>query len=151
MIERNENIIKFEKALSVDENLRNKYEAALKKIADEKLAESDGEAMVKAAKELGYEISIDEMERSFAAIQELDDEELSDAAGGEVSKISKTKSKSKKPCGTAIMKAQKAEDENGHGGFCLGVWHCFTAFLHTDSDSDGVACLADYRCIAVNK
>ena len=70
---------KFEEALSVDENLRNKYEAALKKIADEKLAESDCEAMVKAAKELGFEISIDEMERYFASIQELDDEELENA------------------------------------------------------------------------
>ena len=60
MIEKSENIKKFEEAISVDENLRNRYEAALKKITDEKLAGSDGEAMVKAAKELGFEISIDE-------------------------------------------------------------------------------------------
>ena len=142
MIERSENIKKFEEALSADENLRNKYEAALKKIADEKLAESDGEAMVKAAKELGFEISIDEMERYFASIQELDDEELENAAGG-ADGHDAPEGRSK--CDDdAIAIAMKVRDEHGHDGACLATWHCATAFLHTETESKRVLCWSKF-------
>ena len=76
MNNKSETIKRFEEALSADERLRNKYDAALKKITDEGTAQSDGEVMVKAAKELGFEISIDEMERFFAEMREIDDNEL---------------------------------------------------------------------------
>ena len=148
MIEKSEGIKKFEEALSVDENLRNKYEAALKKIADEKLAGSDGEAMVKVAKELGFEINIDEMERYFAAIQELDDEELDNAAG--VSEEHRGPDGAQK-CDDFIGKAGSSKDEYGHYGICLAVWHCATAFLHTETDSKKVMCWSDYLCVAIDK
>ena len=143
MIEKSENIKKFEEALSADETLKGRYEAALKKIADEKLAGSDGEAMVKAAKELGFEISIDEMERYFAVIQELDDAELGNAAGGRADGGGDG-------CTTKILKTVREEDEKGHNGFCLVTWHCLTAFLHTETDSKKVSCLKDYLCDWIN-
>ena len=145
MIEKSENIIKFEETLSKDESLRTKYEAALKKIADEKLAGSDGEAMVKAAKELGFEISIDEMERYFASIQELDDEELENAAGG-ADGHDAPEGRSK--CDDNLGRANDSEDEHGHDGFCLVTWHCATGFLHTETDSKKVMCWSDYLCVA---
>ena len=46
---------------------------------------SDGrEILVKAGKELGYEFTMGDLERSIADDQELDDEELAKAAGGEI-------------------------------------------------------------------
>ena len=147
MIEKSKNIQKFEEALSADENLREKYEAALKKIVDEKLAESDGEAMVKAAKELGFEINIGEMEQAFAAVQELDDEELENAGG-----VSEGHSgpEGTQKCDDFIGKAGSSKDEYGHFGVCLATWHCATAFLHTKTDSKDVMCWSSYLCVAIN-
>ena len=78
---KSENIIKFEEALKTKEK-REAYEAALKKIIDEKSAKSDGEAVQKAAKELGFDLSIEELERCVASKQEIADDELDKVAGG---------------------------------------------------------------------
>ncbi len=78
---KSENIIKFEEALKTKEK-REAYEAALKKIAEEKSAKSDGEAIQKAAKELGFDISMEDLERNYASKQEVEDEELDAVAGG---------------------------------------------------------------------
>ena len=46
---------------------------------------SDGrEILVKAGKELGYEFTMGDLERSIADDQELDDKELAKAAGGAI-------------------------------------------------------------------
>ena len=65
------------------EDLRNRMDAALKGIAERKEAHSDGEAMVKAAAELGYTISIADLERTMAARAQLDNDALEMVAGGE--------------------------------------------------------------------
>ncbi len=78
---KSDNIINFEEALKKKEN-KEKFEAALKKIAEEKSAGSNNEAVVKAAKEIGFDISIEELERSYAEKQEMNDDELDKVAGG---------------------------------------------------------------------
>ena len=141
MFNKSEAIRKLEEALTTDANLRDRFEAALKKIADERLANSDGEAMVKAAAELGFKISIEEMERLFAAMQELDDEELDEVSGGTAKRQS---------CRGKVAKHAHEEDENGHDGYCDVVWHCAAITLHTKTDSKNVACWNEYLCHIVN-
>ncbi len=79
---KSDNIIKFEDALKNDELKRKTFDDAYKKILAEKSAGSNGEALVKAAKEIGFDISIEELERSYAEKQEMNDEELDKVAGG---------------------------------------------------------------------
>ena len=77
-----ENVREFEKALREREELRKKFEAEFKRIAKEKSAESDAEAMAKAAHALGYDFTVADMEKANAETQELDPEEMEQAAGG---------------------------------------------------------------------
>ena len=77
-----ENVREFEKALREREELRKKFEAEFKRIAEEKSAESDAEAIAKAAQALGYDFTVADMEKAQAEIQELDPEEMGKAAGG---------------------------------------------------------------------
>ncbi len=78
---KSDNIIKFEEVLKAKDK-REAYEAALKKIVEEKSAKSDGEAIQKAAKVLGFDLSREDLERSYAAKQDMDDDELDAVAGG---------------------------------------------------------------------
>ena len=43
------------------------------------------------------------------------------------------------------------EDDEGHDVFCIAVWHCYTAVLHTDGGTEKERCWSDYRCVFVNK
>ena len=81
-MEKSESIMKFEEVLNNDPEKKKKYEDILKRITEEKSAKSDVEAIVKAAGELGFDISMEEFERSFADKQEVEDEELDEIAGG---------------------------------------------------------------------
>ena len=79
---KSENIKAFEAALKESKELQEKFETAKKRIAENKDAASDSEMLVKAAAEVGYTISVAEVERAFAQNQELSDEELDKVAGG---------------------------------------------------------------------
>ena len=81
---KSESIKKFEEALRNDELKRKTFEDAYKKILAEKSVGSNNEAVVKAAKEIGFDISIEELERSYAEKQEMNDDELDKVAGGRV-------------------------------------------------------------------
>lgn len=103
----------FEAALKADETLHQKYEEALKGVTE---AASDGEAMQKAAAELGYEITLEELEQAWAAGQELDESELASVAGG----------------------------QSDHSNWCLANWFCYTVAKHTDvPDEEGPG---NYQC-----
>ena len=73
---------RFEADLRNDADLRKKYDEACKRVTDAGRAKSDGEIVVAAAKELGYEFSIATLEQSRAEGEELDAEELEQIAGG---------------------------------------------------------------------
>ena len=77
-----ENVRTFEKALRESEELQHRLAQELKKIAEEKSAESDAEAMAKAAQALGYDFTVADMEKAHAETQELDPGEMEQAAGG---------------------------------------------------------------------
>ena len=77
-----ENVRTFEKALRESEELQHRLAQELKKIAEEKSAESDAEAMAKAAQALGYDFTVADMEKANAEAQELAPEEMEQAAGG---------------------------------------------------------------------
>ena len=77
-----ENVRKFEKALRENPELQARLVGELKRIADEKSALNDAEAMVKAAQALGYDFTVADMEKANAETQELDPEEMEQAAGG---------------------------------------------------------------------
>ena len=77
-----ENVRKFEKALRESEELQRRLTKELKKIAEERSASNDAEAMAKAAQALGYDFTVADMEKAHAETQELDPEEMEQAAGG---------------------------------------------------------------------
>ena len=77
-----ENVRKFEKALRESKELQARLAQELKKIAEEKSVANDAEAMAKAARALGYDFTVADMEKANAETQELDPEEMQQAAGG---------------------------------------------------------------------
>ena len=77
-----ENVKKLENALNEDKELAAKFEAELQRITKEKDAANDGEAFVKAAKAVGFDISMADLEKAHAETQEMDPEELGNSAGG---------------------------------------------------------------------
>ena len=77
-----ENVRKFEKALRESEELQRRLTKELKKIAEERSASNDAEAMAKAAQALGYDFTVADMEKANAEAQELAPEEMEQAAGG---------------------------------------------------------------------
>ena len=77
-----ENVRKFEKALRESKELQARLAQELEKIAEEKSALNDAEAMAKAAQALGYDFTVADMEKANAEAQELDPEEMEQAAGG---------------------------------------------------------------------
>ena len=105
------------------QEFREKLEAEFKRVAAAKDAESDGEAMAKAASALGYTISAEDLERAAAEMEAVDDDELDGVAGGEV-----------------------GQDEHGNDLWCVVTWHCYTAFRHTETENKAAACFKDYLC-----
>ena len=82
MIKMIENLKKLENALKEDKELAAKFETELQRISKEKDAANDGEAFVKAAKAVGFDISMADLEKATAETQELDPEEIETIAGG---------------------------------------------------------------------
>ena len=115
-----ENVRTFEKALRESEELQHRLAEELKKIAEEKSAESDAEAMAKAAQALGYDFTVADMEKANAEAQELAPEEMEQAAGGWC-----------------------FADYD-----CYTAWN-YTAWNHDSPDQQGSACFSDYGCITL--
>ena len=132
---KSEELLRLERDLNEQAELKEKLDAEIRRVAEAGEAQSDGEAMAKAAAALGYTITPEELERTTADLEKLDDDEL-EASGGS---------------GGSYWTRKPKEDEYGHSEGCLVSWHCFTAFLHTESKSTDVACWKDHKCVAVNK
>lgn len=115
---KSENLLAFEAALKENKELQEKFETAKKRIFENKEATSDGEMLVKAAAEVGFTLTMEELERSFARSQELCDEELDKVAGGT---------------------GEKNDD------WCFYDHHCYIAFKHTDDGSTTANCWDNYN------
>ena len=116
----------MKKALAANEALAAKYNEALKG-AEAAGAQNDAEAIALAAKAAGFEIAPEDVEKGFAEAQPLSQDDLEAVAGG----------------------SYFTEYEVGE--FCIAVWHCYTALIHTEThDENDVACWSNNLCLAVN-
>ena len=131
-MDKSNELLRMERDLNGHPELRKKLDAEIRRIADAGEAQSDGEAMAKAAAALGYSITPEELERTTADLEKLDDDEL-EASGGNA------------------FTREKKTDEYGHDEGCVLTWHCFAAFLHTEAESKDVSCWKDHKCVVVNK
>ena len=149
---------RFNNDIAANKETAAKFEEALKKIVEEKSADSDSDAIVKAAGELGYRFTAADMERSYAERQELDLGEMEQVAGGK----NNPNDTDKGSCWVdyyclVSFNTTVPDDADGHSDWCSGVaWHCYTAFLHTnpsqkDKDDTQMACWSNYGCMMVNK
>ena len=79
---KSKNVLAFEAALKENEELREKFVAAQQRIAEENEDVGDGEILVRSAAEVGFTLTMEELERAMAQSQELDDDELERVSGG---------------------------------------------------------------------
>ena len=105
-----------------------------------------GPAMAQAAGTLGYNITIEELERAAAEMEALDDEELDVVAAGQNGR--RDANCIKDPI--CVRAHQRLTDEKGHDVWCVTAWHCIAVTLHTDADAR-VACWSNKACVWVNE
>ena len=74
-MDKSNELLRMERDLNGHPELREKLDAEIRRIADAGEAQSDGEAMAKAAAALGYSITPEELERTTADLEKLDDDE----------------------------------------------------------------------------
>ena len=79
---KSENLLAFEVALRESQELQKKFVEVQKRIVENKEANSDGELLVKIATELGFILTMEELERGMASHEDLSDEELDQVSGG---------------------------------------------------------------------
>lgn len=101
---------------------------------------NDSEALSIAAAKMGYTFSAADVARAAAEVQELDEAEMDQVAGGA----------DDDSCWTdwwcLVAYRSDVEDENGHDLICAIAWHCLTAAMHTETNNRGAACWSNYRC-----
>ena len=137
---------RLENDLKSSEDLRKNLDEAVRRIAAEGKAQNDGEIMVAAAKELGYDITIAALEQARAETEALDPEELQAVAGG-VDNHGKGRCDEGANFVCSYVNRGFFEDEYEHDGFCFTGWHCYTVTLHTDTNEIDVSCWSDHRCV----
>ena len=131
----NTELNRLEEALRNDTELQKKLEETRKRIAESGEAKNDGEVMVKAAAELGFSITIEDLERAKAAAEELCDDELNNVAGGV----------------ETFLGNNVSVDDKGHDNWCFTAWHCFATTLQTETTTHSEACWKDYVCAFISK
>ena len=140
---------RLENDLKSSEDLRKKMDEAIRRIAAEGKAQNDGEIMVAAAKELGYDISIAALEQAKAESEAMDQEELQAVAGGVKNYWEGSCDDNNFLC--IISYRGTVEDEYGHDACCVTGWHCLTVTMHTDSNDKDAACWSDFQCFLAYK
>ena len=140
---KSEEMKRLEADMASDKELVKRFYGAVDRIATENKLQSDGELFAAAAAELGYNITAADFERLDAEREELSPDELEKAAGGDVCWADYE-------CMYEYQGSK--QDDKGHNGECIAVWHCFTALLHTDpgENKDKTACWKDYACAFIN-
>lgn len=124
---------RLEEALRNDTELQKKFEETRKRIAESGEAKNDGEVMVKAAAELGFSITIEDLERAKAAAEELNEDALDMVAGGGYVRVDMC-----------------SEDNRGHDNWCLTLWHCDVITLHTETTTHEESCFSNYICDTIS-
>ncbi|MBR3316493.1 MAG: hypothetical protein IKG21_01545 [Atopobiaceae bacterium] len=142
---------RFEADLAASEELCARLEEECRQLAKTGNYDNDTEVSVAAASALGYNISAADFERTRAAMETLDDEILEQVAGGEDLGDPGDVIEDAFSCGkdymcSLVYHQRDFEDEYGHNGFCVAVWHCSSALLHTQSNSKDRFCWENYGC-----
>ena len=139
-----EKISKLMSDLDKSEELRKQFEQKRQEITESGEYQSDGEIIVAAAKALGYDVTLGDFERTVASAEPVDPDELESVAGGWCWKNNEC----------AMVYNTNREDYKGHNDWCIAVWHCYTAALHTDPGENEDfktipqnTCWKDYRCM----
>ena len=78
---KSENMLAFETALKENKELQEKFEAAAKRMTENKEAQGN-EVLIKAAAEVGFTLTLAEVERAMAESEEIGDDELAEVVGG---------------------------------------------------------------------
>ncbi len=133
---------RFYSDLKANETLRENMEEACRRISKEGRLHSDGEVYVAAARELGYDFTITELEQAMAEREALDAEALKSITAGVV--IHQENCDHDYVCDMSY--GSMREDEYGHDDWCVAAWHCFTVALHTESKEDSISCWSNYAC-----
>ena len=126
---------RFENDLKGSEELRKKLDETAARLKNEGQVKSDGELLVAAAKEMGYDFSIADLEKSTAEAEPLDQAEMESVAGGAGWR-----------CGQFYLFNGDLEDEHGHDTWCVTLWHCLSATLHTEANETEASCWSNYKC-----
>lgn len=132
---------RFEGDVKSSTDLQHKLDQAVLRIKEQDQVRSDGELIVQAAKELGYEISIAALEQLKAANEQLDPAELENVSGG-VTHYGICDENY--VCN--FIYATEHEDEFGHDTDCMTGWHCATITLHTECEDKSAKCWSNYTC-----
>ena len=144
-MKKSEEILRMERDMNENPELLEKLKAEVRRIAEAGEAECDGEALLKAAAELGYTITLDEQDRAAAELEAVDDEELEKVAGG-IEENDKTQEWCAYDYKCVAAWNSSHQDEKGHDNWCVTGWHCYVATLHSEAESEEVSCLKDYMC-----
>ncbi len=135
------------------EEFRKEFEKKAEVIHEENPDWSELELISKTAKELGYDMPVELLEKKTAETQELDEEELKQVAGG--SGIEDAEQEYMETVIDIITGNCRnnaiATDEYNHNANCVTAWHCYTATLHTGTNSEKVSCWKNYKCFVINK
>ncbi len=110
-------------ALEADPEKAAAFKEALAGMTPDK-AGSESEAFSMAAAAVGLEITPEEVDRARAAVMELDDSELG-----------------------AITAGADEVKGDGHSRWCVAVWYCHTAMVHSDSAEGWASCWSEWDCL----
>ena len=146
---KSEEMKRLEADMASDKELYEKFNKTVDRLAGEKTAQSDGELFAKAAQELGYNITAADFEKLDAEKEEVSADELKQVAGGYYDKDNQCSKDYF--CKCIYHDDTRAEDEHGHSTWCITAWHCATATVHTESESQKDFCWKDYKCFVINK
>ena len=140
---KSEEMMRLEHDMNEQPELQKKLDTEFRRIAESGNVENDGEAMVKAAAILGYTITTEEIERTTADLEKLDDDEL-EIAGGADGRLPMNREPSDKD-------PKKTKDEYGRDLWCLAGWHCYTITKHSDTKNKKASCWSNSMCIVISK
>ena len=87
-----------------------------------------------------------DFERLDAEREEVSDDELVNASAAEEGDLFCWKDWG---CIASWRLSPYDEDEKTHNVWCITAWHCFTATLHTDTETENAACWKNLGCVAL--
>lgn len=125
----------FEANLSADAEKAGAFKEALASMKRDDAA-SEAEEFSRAASAVGFQISPEEIERARAARMEVEDSEL-ESVGGAATVEEDSRNSAWDSLG---------DDPAGHENWCVAVWHCYYAAIHTSDANTATTCWSDYLC-----